>query len=423
MHELSNQLKELQDKGFIRPSYSQWGAPVLFFKKKDGSFRMCIDYHELNKLTVMNCYPLPRIDDLFDQLQGSRYFPKIDLHSGYHQLRVHKADIPKTVFRTRYGHFEFTVLPFGLTNAYAVFMDLMNHSKEEHEVHLNNGIHVEPSKIKAVKNWKAPITNINSLILRINRLIPGEEQEEAFQTLKDKLCNAPIMTLPDGPDGFVVYCDTSNQGFGCVLMQRGKVIAYASRQLKIYERNYTTHDLELGIKGKILEAQYEASNDLNALAEMLRGTLIMDEAHAMKYYVHPGANKMYYDLRDMFVTATGDSQVEMGENKMTKSGHFLAIREDYKMEKLPIIYINEIVARHVTDGQSERTVQTLEDMLRKCLANTDLHVPLDELKIEDNLRFVEEPLEIMDCEVKSLKQSRIRIVKVQWNSRRGPEFT
>ncbi|GKE02601.1 putative reverse transcriptase domain-containing protein, partial [Tanacetum coccineum] len=117
LEELSGQLKELQDKGFIRPSSSPWGAPVLFVKKNDSSFRMCIDYRELKKLTVKNHYPLPRIDDLFDQLQGSQFFSKIDLRSGYHQLRVHEDDILKTVFRTRYGHFEFTVMPFGLTNA------------------------------------------------------------------------------------------------------------------------------------------------------------------------------------------------------------------------------------------------------------------------------------------------------------------
>ncbi|GJZ88332.1 putative reverse transcriptase domain-containing protein [Tanacetum coccineum] len=126
MQELSNQLQELADRGFIRPSTSPWGAPVLFVKKKDGSFRMCIDYRELNKLTVKNRYPLPRIDDLFDQLQGSSVYSKIDLRSGYHQLRVRDEDIPKTAFRTRYGHYEFQVMPFGLTNAPAVFMDLMN---------------------------------------------------------------------------------------------------------------------------------------------------------------------------------------------------------------------------------------------------------------------------------------------------------
>ncbi|GJY58719.1 putative reverse transcriptase domain-containing protein, partial [Tanacetum coccineum] len=237
---------------------------------------MCIDNKELNKLTVKNRYPLPRIDDLFDQLQGSQFFLKIDLRSRYHQLRVHKDDIPKTVFRTRYGHSEFTVMPFGLTNAPAIFMDLMNrvcrpyldkfvivfiddiliYSKpqEEHVEHLRlvlellkkyselkkrvingNGINVDPSKIEAVKNWKAPRTPTE-----------GEEHELAFQTLKDKLCNAHVLALPDGPEDVVVYCDASEIGLGCVLMQRGKVIAYASRQLKINEKNYTTHDLELG---------------------------------------------------------------------------------------------------------------------------------------------------------------------------------
>nr|XP_043623171.1 uncharacterized protein LOC122594949 [Erigeron canadensis] len=126
MQELMKQLQELLDKGFIRPSNSPWGAPVLFVKKKDGSMRMCIDYRELNKVTVKNKYPLPRIDNLFNQLQGASYFSKIDLRSGYHQLKVRDEDILKTSFRTRYGHFEFVVMPFGLTNAPAAFMDLMN---------------------------------------------------------------------------------------------------------------------------------------------------------------------------------------------------------------------------------------------------------------------------------------------------------
>ena len=126
MQELSSQLQELLGKGFIRPSSSPWGAPILFVKKKDGSHRMCIDYRELNKLTVKNRYPLPRIDDLFYQLQGASWFSKIDLRSGYHQMRVRDGDIQKTSFRTRYGHYEFVVMPFGLTNAPTVFMDLMN---------------------------------------------------------------------------------------------------------------------------------------------------------------------------------------------------------------------------------------------------------------------------------------------------------
>nr|GEX50421.1 putative reverse transcriptase domain-containing protein [Tanacetum cinerariifolium] len=126
MQELSSQLKELSEKGFIRPSCSPWGTPMLFVKKKDGALRMCIDYRELNKLTIKIRYPLPRINDLFDQLQSACCFSKIDLRLGYHQLRVREEDIPKTAFRTRYGHFEFTVMPFGPTNAPAVFMDLMN---------------------------------------------------------------------------------------------------------------------------------------------------------------------------------------------------------------------------------------------------------------------------------------------------------
>nr|GFB59902.1 putative reverse transcriptase domain-containing protein [Tanacetum cinerariifolium] len=126
MQDLSNQLQELADRGFIRPSTSPWGAYALFVRKKDGSFRMYIDYRELNKLTVKNRYLLSRIDDLFDQLQGLSVYSKINLRSGYHQLRVRDEDIPKTAFRTRYGHYEFQVMPFGLTNAPAVFMDLMN---------------------------------------------------------------------------------------------------------------------------------------------------------------------------------------------------------------------------------------------------------------------------------------------------------
>ncbi|GJY78058.1 putative reverse transcriptase domain-containing protein [Tanacetum coccineum] len=261
IQELSNQLKELSDRGFTQPSTSPLGAPVLFVKKKDGSFRMCINYQKLNKLTVKNRYPLPRIDDLFDQLQGSSVHSKIDLRSGYHQLRVRDEDIPKTDFRTRYGHYEFQVMPLGLTNAPAVFMDLMNRmckpyldkfvivfiddiliysrNKEEHANHLriilellkkkklyakfskcdfwirivqfvghlidSQGLHVDPAKIKAK-----------------NKYISGEYQESAFQLLKQKLSEAPILALPGGNDDFVAYCDASHQGLGAMLMQREK---------------------------------------------------------------------------------------------------------------------------------------------------------------------------------------------------------
>ncbi|GJX95436.1 putative reverse transcriptase domain-containing protein [Tanacetum coccineum] len=171
---------------------------------------MCIDYRELNKLTVKNRYPLPRIGDLFDQLQGSSTYSKIDLRSGYHQLRVRDEDIPKTYFRTRYGHYEFQVMPFGLTNAPAMFMDLMNRFLGY--VIDNRGIHVDPTKIEAVKDWESPTTPT-----KIRQFL-----------------------------GLTGYYQRFIEGMGAVLIQREKVIAYASRQLKPHEENYTTHDLELG---------------------------------------------------------------------------------------------------------------------------------------------------------------------------------
>ncbi|GJX35662.1 putative nucleotidyltransferase, ribonuclease H [Tanacetum coccineum] len=519
MQELFAQLQELQDKGFIRPSHSPWGAPV--------------------------------IDDLFDQLQGARYFPKIDLRSGYHQLRVHEDDIPKTAFERGTEHFEFMVMPFGLTNAPAVFMDLMNRvckpyldkfvivfiddilvyskSKDEHEVHLRlvlellkkeelyakfskcefwlqevqflghvvnqNGIHVDPSKIEAVKNWKAPTTPseirsflglagyyrrfianfskiakpLTSLTQKNKKYEWGVEQEEAFQTLKDNLCNAPILSLPDGVEDFVVYCDASNQGLGCVLMQRGKVIAYASRQLKIHEKNYTTHDLELGAVvfalktwrhylygtksviytdhkslqhifdqkelnmrqrrwielfsdyeceirlshpgGMILAAQGEVFKKENVLAKRLHGldqqmerkegeslyfldriwvplveggqTIIIDEAHKTKYSVHPGKDKMYHDLRDMPSGLLQQPEIpKWTEDKITMD--FITKLLKTKIDNIRFGTRLDMNATYhpQTDGQTERTIQTLKDMLRACVidfgGNWDVHLPLVE---------------------------------------------
>nr|GFB24150.1 retrovirus-related Pol polyprotein from transposon 17.6 [Tanacetum cinerariifolium] len=221
MKDFSEQLKELSDKGFIRPSSSPWGASVLLVKKKDGSFRMCIDYQELNKLMVKNRYPLPRIDNLFDQLQRSSVYSKIDMRSSYHQLRVREEDIPKIAFRTRYGHYEFhptKIRQFlGLAGYYRRFIE---------------------GFLKIAK----PMTKITQKKVKFEW---GDKQEAAFQLLKQKLCSAPILALPEGSEDFIVYCDASNKGLGAVLMQKEKVISYASRQLKI-KKNYTTHDLELG---------------------------------------------------------------------------------------------------------------------------------------------------------------------------------
>ncbi|GJX83899.1 putative reverse transcriptase domain-containing protein [Tanacetum coccineum] len=344
MQELSTQLQELSDKGFIRPISSPLGALVLFIKKKDGSFQMCIDYRKLNKLTVKNRYLIPRIDDLFDQLQGSRVYSKIDLRSDYHQLRVREEDIPKTAFRTRYGHYEFQVMPFGLTSAPAVFMDLMNR---------------------------------------------GEKTEAAFQLLKQKLCSAPILALPDESENFVVYCDASHKRLGAILMQKEKVIAYASRQLKdikcvmftdhkslqhildqkdlnMRQRRWlellSDYDCEiryhpgkanivadmlsrkerikpirvqalvmtigLNLPKQILSAQSEARKEEKFITKDLHGminkleprvdrtlclnnrswilcfgdlrALIMHESHKSKYFIHPGSDKMYQDLKKLY---------------------------------------------------------------------------------------------------------------------------
>ncbi|GJW76332.1 putative reverse transcriptase domain-containing protein [Tanacetum coccineum] len=291
---------ELLKKGFIRPSSSPWGAPVFFVKKKDGSFRICIDYRELNKLTVKNCYPLPRINDLFDQLQGSSVYSKIDLQSGYHQLRIKGEDIPITAFRTRYGHFEFQVMPFRLTNAHVVIMDLMNRvckpyldkfvivfiddilvyskDKEEHEKHLKMvlellkkerfGVHVDPAKIEAIKNWAVPTT-------------PTEVRQ--FLKLAGYYRRF-IKALPKRTEDFMVYCDASLKGYGAVLMQREKVIAYASRQLKVHEENYTTHDLEFRAVVLLLE--------LN-LRQWRWIKLVSDYDYEIRY--HPGKANVVVD--------------------------------------------------------------------------------------------------------------------------------
>ncbi|GJX43315.1 putative reverse transcriptase domain-containing protein [Tanacetum coccineum] len=213
----------------VRAPSSPWRAPVLFVKKKDGSFRMCIDYHELNKLIAKNRYPLPRIDNLFDQLQGLRVYSKIDLRSGYHQLRVREEDIPKTAFRTRYGHCEFQVmLLFGLTNAPTVFIDLMNRV-------------CKPYLDRFV------IVFIDDILIYSKRRKEHEGNLKLILRLLKKEEFAPILALPKGSENFMVYCDASHKGLGAVLMQKEKVISYASCQLKVHEKNYTTHDLELGV--------------------------------------------------------------------------------------------------------------------------------------------------------------------------------
>ncbi|KAL0445917.1 UNVERIFIED_CONTAM: Transposon Ty3-I Gag-Pol polyprotein, partial [Sesamum latifolium] len=291
LKELKKQLEELLDKGFIRPSISPWGAPVLFVKKKDGSMRLCIDYRQLNRITIKNKYPLPRIDDLLDQLKGATVFSKIDLRSGYWQLRIEEGSISKTTFRTRYGHYEFVVMPFGLTNAPAAFMSdeqditffdqfvivfiddilIYSRSPKEHEQHLWTVLQILRekqlyAKFSKCEFWMEEIAFLGHVVLKEGKICKGflcgretfdqfiEENTpfnwndrcaQSFEELKRRLTSSPILALPSGDGGYVVYTDASRQGLGCVLMQHGKVIAYASRQLRPHEMNYPTHDLEL----------------------------------------------------------------------------------------------------------------------------------------------------------------------------------
>ncbi|GJS18799.1 putative reverse transcriptase domain-containing protein [Tanacetum coccineum] len=506
MKELAEQLQELTDKGFIRPSSSPWGAPVLFVKKKYGSFRMCIDYRELNKLTVKNRYPLPRIDDLFDQLQGSSIYSKIDLRSGYHQLRVREEDIPKTAFRTRYGHYEFQVMSFGLTNAPAVFMDLINRvckpyldkfvivfiddiliyskSKKEHEEHLRQilkllkkeelyakfskcefwisrvqflghvidcrGIHVDPAKIESIKDWASPKT-------------PTE--------------------IPPNFWAFPDYYSRSSKGKANVVAD-----ALSRKEREPLRVRALVMTIGLDLPKQILKAQTEARKPENIKKEDVGGilvenskdpeklrteklepradgtmclngrswlpcygdlrTVIMHESHKSKYSIHPVKARTSEDTSGLLVqpeipqwkwdnitmdfvtklpkSLQGYDTIWVIVDRLTKSAIFMPMRETDPMDKLARMYLKEVVTKHgipvsiicdrdprfasnfwrslqkalgtsldmstayhpQTDGQSERTIQTLEDMLRACVIDFGngwvKHLPLVEFSYNNS---------------------------------------
>nr|GEU96272.1 transposon Ty3-G Gag-Pol polyprotein [Tanacetum cinerariifolium] len=428
LEELSRQLKELQDKGFIRPSSSPWAAPVLFVKKNDGSFRMCIEYRELNKLTVKNRYSLSRIDDLFDQLHGSQFFSKIDLRSRYHQLGVHEDDIPNTAFRKS------VCRPY-LDKFVIVFIDdILIYSKTREE-------HVEYLRL--------------DLELLIKEKLYAKFSKCEFWLREVQFLGHVINALPNGPEDCVVYCDASELGLGCVLMQielfndydceiryhPGKanvVVDALGRKERVKPKRVRVMNMTLqsSIKDRILAAQKEVVDESaglqKGLDEMiehrsdgtlyyvdriwvpLKGdvrTLIMDEVYKSKYSVHPGADKMYFDLRDRIAIDF------MTTLPRTSSGHdiiWVIVDRLTKMNRLARLYLNEIVARYdvpisiisnhdsqftlrfrheyayhpQTDGQSEHTIQTLEDMLRSCVldfrGSWDVHLSLVEFSYNDS---------------------------------------
>nr|GEV96211.1 putative reverse transcriptase domain-containing protein [Tanacetum cinerariifolium] len=343
MKELAKQLQELLEKGFIRPSLSPCGAPVLFVKKKDRSFRMCIDYQELNKLTVKNRYPLPRIDDLFDQLQGSSIYSKIDLRTGYHQLLIREEDIPITAFRTWYGHYEFRVMPFGLTNAPAVFMDLMNRvckpyldkfvivfiddiliyskNKEKHEDQLEtilellkgtNCIHVDPVKIEAIKNWATPTTPIEvrqflGLAGYYRRFIEWETERRWIELLSDYDCE-----IRYHPGKANVVADALSQKERAPIRVRALVMTVhpsLHEQIRnaqseaMEKKNVEAKNLGRLIK-QIFEIYFDGTryHDKRIWLPKFGGLrdLIMHESHKSKYSIHLGSDKTYQDLKQLY---------------------------------------------------------------------------------------------------------------------------
>nr|GEV31815.1 putative reverse transcriptase domain-containing protein [Tanacetum cinerariifolium] len=469
LEELSGQLKELQDKGFIRPSWEH--------------------------------------------------------RSGYHQLRVHADEIPKTAFRTRYGHFEFTVMPSGLTNIPMVFMDLMNrvcrpyldkfaivfiddvliYSKtlEEHEVHLglvlellkeeklwlqevqflghvinDDGIYIDPSKIEAVKNWKAPKTPPE---VRLFLGLAGYYRRfiKDFSKIAKPLTGLTRKTLLDGPTDFIVYCDASWLGLGYVLMQRGKVIAYASRHY-LYGRKiviYTDHkslqhifsQKELNMRQRHwieLFSNYDCEicyhpGKANVVADALsRKEKVKPKRRGIDEMIKVRSDGELYYLDRMWVPLKGNVRTLIIDEayriamdfvtklhrpssrhdtvwviveRLTKYAHFRPMRKDYKMESMQEALGTQLdmsTAYHPqTDDQSERLIQTLEDMFRACVLDFkrswDVYLPLVEFLYSNSyhssvrcalFEALYEPMEILEKEFKKLKRSRIAIVKVRWNS-------
>ncbi|GJW77291.1 putative reverse transcriptase domain-containing protein [Tanacetum coccineum] len=480
----------------------------------------------MNKLTVKNRYPLPRIDDLFDQLQESSVYSKIDLRSGYHQLRVCEGDIMKMTFKTRYGHYEFQVMPFGLMNAPAVFMDLINRvfkpyldkfvivfiddiliysrNKKEHEEHLKTILELLKKEELFIKGFLKITKPMTKLTLKGVKFDWGDKEEAAFQLIKQKLCSAPILALPEGSEDFVVYCDASHKGLGVALMQREKRHYLYGTKCTVFTDHKSLQDIldqkELNMRQRHwleLLSDYDSEiryhpRKANVVADAFSRKEQNKPLRVRALVMTIGLNLPKQILEAQIEARKPENfkKEDVIVDRLTKSAIFLPIRVTDPMEILARMYLKErslqkalgtnldmSTADHLqTDRQSERTIQTLKDMLRacvihfgkgwgklnpryvgpfkvlekvgsvayklelpqelsrvhnmfhisnlkKCYADEPLAIPLDGLHIDDKLHFIKEPVEIIDCEDKRLKQSRILIIKVRWNSRSGPEFT
>nr|GEX16940.1 putative reverse transcriptase domain-containing protein [Tanacetum cinerariifolium] len=400
-----------------------------------------------NSLFAIDLIPLGH--GSFDVIVGMDWLSKNKAVIVCHEkLRVHEDDIPKTAFRMRYGHFEFTVMPFGLTNAPAVFMDLMNkvckpyldnasfgYKKVHFLGHVVNqsGIHVDPSKIKAMKNWKDPTTLLEvrsflglagyyrrfianfskiakplTLITQKNQKYEwGEKEEEAFQTLTNNLCDVPILSLPKRIENFVVYCDASNQRLGCVLMQRGKtnVVADAlSRKERVKPRRVRAMAMTIqsGVKEILLVAHSEAFKQENVLTERLHG---LDQQMERK------EDESLYFMDRIWVPLVGDvRRIIFNEAHKSRSRwafYFTLLANGAKSirDKIRFEYCLSS-SNGWTKLRLPEELNSVHDTfhllnLKKCLGDANLHVPLDEIKVDKTLCFVEEPVEIMDEKLRS----------------------
>nr|GEW27564.1 putative reverse transcriptase domain-containing protein [Tanacetum cinerariifolium] len=465
---------------------------------------MCIDYHELNKLTVKNRYPLPRIDDLFDQLQGSSVYSKINLRFGYHQIRFHDEDIPKTAFRTRYGHYDFQVMPFGLTNAPTIFMDLMNRvcrpyldkfvivfiddiliyfkTKEEHDAHLRLILEFLKKEELYAKFSKCDFW-----------LSKSEKWETAFQTLKQKLCSAPILALPEGSENFVTEARKEENykaedlgrmikklepradetlclknkswipcfgDLGALIMHESKGFFLILLLLTVvtvvhvdWQPDTMYQDLkklywwpnmkteiatyvgkridgetdETVLEGCSLETWSAGVDHLGSRRQVYVSVLAVSPRsfrHAIGYeYSIPSTNRRHLPLIEFSYNNSYHTSIKATPFEalyVVNAGHLSVGMRPFKI----LAKVGTVAYRLELPEQLRRVHSTFHvSNLKKCLSDEPLAILLDEIHVDDKLNFIEEPVKIMDREVKRLKQSRISIVKVCWNSRRGLEYT